>query len=76
VHISGKLADREALHAELETVDAELYLVELKAAAIDVVVEHALSRGRLVALAANDVIPLGGEGVLDEPLLKVAGISL
>ena len=37
-------------------VDAEVYLVELKAAAIDVVAEHALARGAEVVLAANAVV--------------------
>jgi cyclic 2,3-diphosphoglycerate synthetase len=56
VHVSRNLANRDALRAELETVDAEIYLVELKAAAIDVVAEHALSRGAGVVLARNDVV--------------------
>ena len=56
VHVSRNLADREALRAELETVDADVYLVELKAAAIDVVAETALARGAEVVLAANEVV--------------------
>jgi cyclic 2,3-diphosphoglycerate synthetase len=56
VHVSRNLANRDALRAELETVDAEVYLVELKAAAIDVVAEHALARGAKVVLAANEVV--------------------
>ena len=56
VHVSANLADRAALRRELEPVDADTYLVELKAAAIDVVAEHALARGKRVVLAANDVV--------------------
>jgi cyclic 2,3-diphosphoglycerate synthetase len=56
VHVSRNLARRDALHAELEHVDAEVYLVELKAAAVDVVAEAALARGAAVVLAANDVV--------------------
>jgi cyclic 2,3-diphosphoglycerate synthetase len=56
VHVSRNLANRDALRAELETVDSEVYLVELKAAAIDVVAEHALARGAEVVLAANAVV--------------------
>src|SRR5439155_26947354 len=56
VHVSRNLARRDALRAELETVDAEVYLVELKAAAIDVVAETALARGATVVLAANEVV--------------------
>jgi cyclic 2,3-diphosphoglycerate synthase len=55
VHVSRNLADRAALRAELEGLDAEVYLVELKAAAIDVVAEAALARGAKVVLADNDV---------------------
>jgi len=76
VHVSGNLADRAALQAELERVDAEVFLVELKAAAIDVVAEAALARDAGVVLAANDVVPLLGHGDLDEMLLEMARISL
>ena len=65
VHHSSRLADRDALRGELARLDADTYLVEVKAAAIDVVAEDALARGRRVVLAANDVV---GEG-LDEALL-------
>jgi cyclic 2,3-diphosphoglycerate synthetase len=68
VHVSTRLADRRALRAELATLEADTYLVEVKAAAIDVVAEDALARGRQVVLAANDVV---GEG-LDEALLALA----
>ena len=65
VHVSRNLARRDALREELERVDADVYLVELKAAAIDVVAEHALARGAEVVLAANDVVADG----LDELVL-------
>jgi cyclic 2,3-diphosphoglycerate synthetase len=63
VHVSTNLADRDALRRDL--VDADTYLVELKAAAIDVVVEHALAHGVRVVLAENEVVAPG----LDEQLL-------
>jgi cyclic 2,3-diphosphoglycerate synthetase len=56
VHVSRNLARRDALREELEQIDAEVYLVELKAAAVDVVAEAALARGAEVVLAANDVV--------------------
>jgi cyclic 2,3-diphosphoglycerate synthetase len=56
VHVSRNLARRDALREELASVDAEVYLVELKAAAVDVVAESALERGAEVVLAANDVV--------------------
>ena len=72
VHVSGNLANRVALRDELERMDAEVFLVELKAAAVDVVAEAALARGARVVLAANDVVAASGEGDLDEMLLEVA----
>jgi cyclic 2,3-diphosphoglycerate synthetase len=68
VHVSRNLADRAALRDELARVDADTYLVELKAAAIDVVAEFARERGRRVVLAANDVVAPG----LDDALLALA----
>ena len=56
--MSGNLADRTALRDELADVSADVYLVELKAAAIDVVAEAALARGAEVVLASNDVVPV------------------
>ena len=69
VHVSRNLARREALREDLERVDAEVYLVELKAAAIDVVAEAALERGAEVVLAANDIASDG----LDEQVLELVG---
>jgi cyclic 2,3-diphosphoglycerate synthetase len=72
VHVSGNLSNRAALRDELESIVAEVYLVELKAAAIDIVAEVALARGVEVVLAANDVVSLPGERDLDEVLLGMA----
>jgi cyclic 2,3-diphosphoglycerate synthetase len=73
VHVSRNLARRDLLREELGRVDADTYLVELKAAAIDVVAEHALSRGARVVLADNEVIAPG----LDERVLSLlaAGVT-
>jgi cyclic 2,3-diphosphoglycerate synthetase len=67
VHVSRNLARRDELRDELERVDAEVYLVELKAAAVDVVAEAALARGAEVVLAANDVV----SSELDERVLTL-----
>lgn len=56
VAVSTNLADRERLRSDLENVDADVYVVELKAAAIDVVAEAGAARGVEVVLAVNDVI--------------------
>ena len=69
VHVSTNLANREALHHDL--VEADTYLVELKAAAIDVVVEHALAHGVRVVLATNEVVAPG----LDEQLLALVPVE-
>ena len=68
VHVSRNLARRDALREELEGLDAEVYLVELKAAAVEVVAEAALARGAEVVLAANDVV----SEELDERVLALA----
>jgi cyclic 2,3-diphosphoglycerate synthetase len=70
VHVSANLANRDALRADL--VDADTYLVELKAAAIDVVAEHALAHGIRVVLAGNDVVAPG----LDEQLLALMPVAV
>jgi cyclic 2,3-diphosphoglycerate synthase len=64
---STSLGDRQALRRELDSLDADTYLTELKGAAIDLVAEDALAHGRRVVLAANDVVGLG----LDEALLAL-----
>ncbi len=71
VFSSRSLSNRLELAAELERVDADTVVVELKAAAIDVVVEHALARGRRVVLAENEVVALPDEIGLDERLLAL-----
>jgi len=71
VHVSASLADRRSLIRELESVDADTYLVELKAAAIDVVAEHARANGRRVVLGRNELV---GDGV-EELLLGAAPVA-
>jgi cyclic 2,3-diphosphoglycerate synthetase len=68
VHVSTSLANRAALREEL--VDADTYLVEVKAAGIDVVAAHALERGIEVVLAANELV-----GVPDDALLDLAPVA-
>jgi cyclic 2,3-diphosphoglycerate synthetase len=56
VAVSRNLADRPRLRDELDRIDADVFLVELKAAAVDLVAETASARGVEVVLAANDVV--------------------
>jgi cyclic 2,3-diphosphoglycerate synthetase len=72
VSISGNLADRSRLRSDVEAADADVYLVELKAAAIDVVAEAAAERGVEIVLADNEVV---GEG-LDRELRGLADAVL
>jgi cyclic 2,3-diphosphoglycerate synthetase len=72
---SGALANRDALRAELDSPEAaraEVFLVEIKAAAIDVVAEAAAARGIPVVFADNEVRPLPGELDLDERVRALA----
>jgi len=71
VLVSGNLARREALRAELARVDADVYLVEIKASAIDVVAEAALERGVDVVFADNELVPVGVLE-LDTELIRLA----
>jgi cyclic 2,3-diphosphoglycerate synthase len=72
VHVSGSLGDRQALQDELTRVDAEVFVVELKAAAVDVVAEEGDARGVAVVLAANDVVPISGRADLDGAIEQLA----
>jgi cyclic 2,3-diphosphoglycerate synthetase len=69
VHVSASLSNREGLRRDL--VDADTYLVEVKAAGIDVVATHALARGIRVVLAGNDVT-----GIDDDALLALAPLEV
>lgn len=69
VHVSPNLARRDLLREELARIDAEVYLVELKAAAVDVVAEAAFERGARVVFAENEVVC----DALDDHVLALAG---
>jgi cyclic 2,3-diphosphoglycerate synthetase len=71
VGVSGNLARREALREDIDRLEAEVYLVEIKAAAIDVVAEEAQRRGVELVFADNAVVPLEGEPDLDEELRRL-----
>lgn len=72
VAFTANLADRRKLREDLASIDAETYVIEIKAAAIDVVAEAALERGARVVFARNDVVPLAGEPDLDSALRALA----
>jgi cyclic 2,3-diphosphoglycerate synthetase len=75
VLVSGNLADRAALLADLDSpaaAEADIFLTEIKAAAIDVVAETAETRGTAVVFADNQVVPLPGEADLDDAVVALA----
>jgi cyclic 2,3-diphosphoglycerate synthetase len=74
--VSGNLSDRGRLRADLAATDADVFVVELKAAAVDVVAEEARRRGARVVVAANDVVALPGEPSLDGALDRLAAEAL
>jgi cyclic 2,3-diphosphoglycerate synthase len=65
VSVSRNLANRPLLSEDLARADADVYLVELKAAAIDLVAEAAVQRGVEVVFAENEVVCPG----LDDAVL-------
>jgi cyclic 2,3-diphosphoglycerate synthase len=76
VATSANLADRARLRNDLASVDAETYVIEIKAAAIDVVAEAALGRGARIVFARNDVVSLPGGPDLDFELVALADAAV
>jgi cyclic 2,3-diphosphoglycerate synthase len=75
VLVSGNLSRRDKLREELQSKEAqaaETFLIELKAAAIDVVAEAASESGTPVVLCDNEVRTVGDDGDLDRELLALA----
>jgi cyclic 2,3-diphosphoglycerate synthetase len=64
--VSGALSNRPRLREDVAHADADLFLVEIKAAAIDVVAEEAQRRGIDVVFVDNEVRTLPGEPDLDD----------
>lgn len=75
VTVSCSLSHRERLRRDVAAADADVFLVEIKAAAIDVVCEAAAERGVPVVFADNDVVPLEGQPNLDDELRALADIA-
>jgi cyclic 2,3-diphosphoglycerate synthase len=67
VSVSRNLANRSALREDLERTVADVYLVEIKAAAIDLVAVAAEARGVQVVFAENEVV----SPELDEAILRL-----
>jgi len=72
VTVSCNLSDRKELRRDLDEADADVYLVEIKAAAIDVVCEAAKERNVELVFADNDVLPVPGQPDLGRELRDLA----
>jgi cyclic 2,3-diphosphoglycerate synthetase len=64
------------LRKDLASIDAETYVIEMKAAAIDVVAEAAEQRGARIVFARNDLVSRPGERDLVEALAEVANAAM
>jgi cyclic 2,3-diphosphoglycerate synthetase len=69
VGYSSRLADRAGLGGDLEGAEEfDILVTELKAAAVDVACERAISRGAGVVFFENRPVTTGGDGDLDDLL--------
>jgi cyclic 2,3-diphosphoglycerate synthase len=76
VTVSCNLSNREKLRGDLERAEADVYLVEIKAAAIDVVCEAASEGGVQIVFADNEVVSLPDQPDLDAALRELAEAAL
>lgn len=77
VLVSGNLSHREALRKDLERAhDADVYVTEIKGAAIELVAEAGAERGVDVVLADNDLVAVESEFALDDEVTSLAGACL
>ena len=74
---SSHLANRPLLAADLAAAeDADVLVVELKAAAIDLVAGLALERGMEVVFCDNRVVTVGGDGPFEELATEVTDLAV
>jgi cyclic 2,3-diphosphoglycerate synthetase len=77
VGVSHHLAHRPELAADLAAVtNADILLVELKAAAVDLAAKTALKRGMEITFCDNRVVSTGGDGTFDDLALKVTDLAV
>ena len=76
VAMSQQLAHRELLSRDLAAAPAaDVLVVELKGAAVDVAVRAALGRGMDVVFCANRVVSVGGDGPFDDLAAQTAAAA-
>jgi len=77
VGISHHLARRPELAADLGAAPAaDILLVELKAAAVDLAAKTALERGMEIVFCDNRVVSVGGDGTFDDLALSTADLAV
>jgi cyclic 2,3-diphosphoglycerate synthetase len=79
VAVSTSLSDRSALRRELDSKafrSADTYLLEIKAAAIDVVAAHAVEHGKRIVVCDNRPEVSSGEDSLDDAILCLASAAI
>lgn len=77
VGVSHHLARRPELAADLAAAPAaDVLLVELKAAAVDLAAKTALARGMEITFCDNRVVSTGGDGSFDELAVGVADMAV
>jgi cyclic 2,3-diphosphoglycerate synthetase len=76
VGTSHNLARRPRLQADLEAMDgADVLLVELKAAGVDVAATFAFERHMDVVFCDNRVVTIGGDGTFEDLALRTADLA-
>ena len=77
VGTSHHLAHRPELAADLEALDtADVLVVELKAAAVDLAARAAIERGMEVVFCDNQVVSIGGDATFDELAVATADLAV
>lgn len=77
VGVTHNLANRPLLAGDLEGAGpADVLVVELKAAGIDLAARFAIDRGMDVVLCDNRVVTIGGDGPFEELGLDIADLAM
>jgi cyclic 2,3-diphosphoglycerate synthase len=77
VGVSHHLARRPELAADLAAApEADVLLVELKAAAVDLAAKTALMRGMEITFCDNRVVSTGGDGTFEDLALRITGLAV
>jgi cyclic 2,3-diphosphoglycerate synthetase len=77
VGVTHHLASRPQLRDDLEAMgDADVLVVELKAAAVDLAARVATQQGIEVVFCDNRAVTAGGDGPFEDVVLEAAGVAV